>query len=74
MTMVVLPNDKLARSMAKKRVLPAVLASASLARRLGIADPDAMIAAGTRTVATGGIFIATKTSATIWMVGGPGVT
>jgi hypothetical protein len=29
---------------------------------------------GTRTVATGGIFIATKTSATIWMVGGPGVT
>jgi len=35
MTMVVLPNEKLARSMAKKRVLPAVLASPSLAARLG---------------------------------------
>lgn len=29
---------------------------------------------GSRTVATGGIFIAVKTAATIWMVGGPGVT
>lgn len=29
---------------------------------------------GNRTVAAGGVFIATKTAATVWMIGGPGVT
>jgi len=40
MTMVVLPNEKLARAMAKKRVLPAVLASPTLGRRLGRSKED----------------------------------
>jgi len=40
MAMIVLPNDKLVRAMAKKRVLPAILGSPRLEERLGTGKED----------------------------------